>query len=156
MTLLAWAHPVRAAALAAALGSSPRPYLGPESVDPPEWEAVEIVRRDDRLGDLGDLDATRERPQQYAVPLPVKGLKRADKQLRHDRGMLAFGITFAALCGAGAGLGIYGLASPSRPTYYGQDFRDAVAAVTGLLACTVGALSLATVGAARLKKRRGR
>ena len=150
MTPVGSVHSVCAMALAMALGASSRPYLGPESVELPEREVVEIVRR------LDDLDATRERPQQFAVPLPVKGWRRADKQLRQYRGMLAFGITFAAICGAGAGLGIYALASPDLPSYYGEDFRDAVAAVTGLLSCTVGALSLATVGAARLKKRRGR
>jgi len=92
-------------------------------------------------------------PPLHAVPLPRRwGL--GDKRLRHDRGMLAAGSIFAAVCGVGAGLSIWALIDRrSRP--YGPDTSDAVAAVSGLLSCTVGAVALAAVGAARLKKRRG-
>jgi hypothetical protein len=102
-----------------------------------------------------------EEHQQHAVPpppMPLPSQRRfGDKRLRHDRGMLAAGSIFAAICGVGAGLSIWAFFDPrSRPSYHGSDSGDAVAAVTGLLSCTVGAVALAAVGAARLKKRRGR
>lgn len=105
-------------------------------------------------GTGGDVERHKEL-QMYAVPPPPRHRRFGDKRLRQDRGMLAAGIVFAAVCGAGAGIGIWALVE-QRNRYYGQDSRDAVGAVTGLLSCTVGALALAATGAARLKKRRGR
>jgi hypothetical protein len=92
---------------------------------------------------------------QHAVPLPTRRRGFGDKRLRHDRGMLAAGILFTAICGAGAGLSVWAIVEQPRRVYSHRT-SDGVAAVTGLLTCTVGALALAATGAARLKKRRGR
>jgi hypothetical protein len=92
---------------------------------------------------------------QHAVPLPTRRRGFGDKRLRHDRGMLAAGIIFTAICGAGAGLSVWAIVEQPRRVYSHRT-SDGVAAVTGLLTCTVGALALAATGAARLKKRRGR
>lgn len=92
---------------------------------------------------------------QHAVPLPTRRRGFGDKRLRHDRGMLAAGIIFAAICGAGTGLSVWAIVEQPRRVYSHRT-SDGVAAVTGLLTCTVGALALAATGAARLKKRRGR
>lgn len=100
------------------------------------------------------LHAVPQHP--HAMPVPTRW-RSGDKRLRHDRGMLAAGTIFTAICGVGAGLSIWAFFDPrSRSSYYGSDSRDSVAVVTGLLTCTVGAVALAAVGAARLKKRRGR
>jgi hypothetical protein len=93
----------------------------------------------------------------HAVPPPPpRGRARADKQLRQARGMLAGGVIFATICGAGAGLGIWVIADPRTRPGGGQDASDAVAAVSGLLSCTVGALALASAGGVKLKQRRSR
>lgn len=176
---------VFAAALLAALGPAPRGHASPgapsEDVAAGDESAVsegpsstgtsgaDATDTDTSGADTSGADAggadmvlvkdTEEQlyavpPPQHAVPPPPRR-GRGDRQLRHDRGMVAAGSIFAALCGAGAGLGVWALIDRrSRPG--GQDAGDAVAAVTGLLSCTAGALALATVGAARLKKRRGR
>ncbi len=97
----------------------------------------------------------REPEQMHAMPVPVRGWRHRDKKLHNARGMLAAGVIFTALCSAGAGLGLYSLVQ-ERNRVYGQDTRDNVAAFTGLLSCTAGALALAITGAKRLKQRRGR
>lgn len=101
-------------------------------------------------------DVERHTDQQmFAVPLPTRCLRSGDKRLRQDRGMLAAGIIFTAVCGAGFGLGVWAV-TEQRGRTYGQETRNAVAAMTSLLTCTIGAVALAATGAARLKKRRGR
>lgn len=91
--------------------------------------------------------------QQFAVPVPGPFHRSRDKKLRQDRGMVAAGVIFTAICGAGVGLGIWAVAN-GRGRTYGQDSANNVAAITGLFTCTVGAIALAATGATRLKKRR--
>ena len=93
--------------------------------------------------------------QQFAVPVPRPFHRSRDKKLRQDRGMVAAGVIFTAICGAGVGLGIWAVAS-GRGRTYGQNSANNVAALTGLFTCTVGAIALAATGATRLKKRRAR
>ncbi len=126
----------------------------------PQKTVAEIAVNDPPTLDPGTMVQRHEEEKfhavQHAVPLPTRRWgSGGDKRLRHDRGMLAAGIIFTAVCGAGAGLSMWAIVE-QRGRTYGSESRNAVGAFTGLLTCTVGALALAATGAARLKKRRGR
>lgn len=89
-----------------------------------------------------------ERPQQYAVPVSTG----RDPALRKARGILAGGIIFTVICGAGSALTIYAMARTRHAS--GPVGKNLVAGLTGLLTCTVGAIGMASYGATRLRKRR--
>ncbi len=87
--------------------------------------------------------------QQYAVPLP--GRRSRDPALRKARGMLAGGILFTVICGAGSALAIAAAVDRPRRTY-GTASQDFFRAATALIGCTVGAIGLAAAGAVRIRR----
>lgn len=89
---------------------------------------------------------TPERPQQFAVPVSTR--RSRDPALRKARGILAGGIIFTVICGVGSALALVTVVR-ARPTG-----KNAIAGATGLLACTVGAIGMASYGATRLRKHR--
>jgi len=91
-----------------------------------------------------------ERPQQHAMPLPTR--RSADPALRKARGILAGGILFTILCGAGSALTFVAIVRTKHVS--GPRGNNLIAGATGLLACTVGAIGMASYGATRLRKRR--
>ena len=95
-----------------------------------------------------------ERAQQHAVPLPTR--RSADPALRKARGILAGGIIFTVICGAGSVLAFVAIARTkhSSESTGGPSGKNLIAGATGLLTCTVGAIGMASYGATRLRKRR--
>ncbi len=91
-----------------------------------------------------------ERPQQHAMPLPTR--RSADPALRKARGILAGGILFTILCGAGSALVFVAIVRTKHVS--GPRGNNLIAGATGLLTCTVGAIGMASYGATRLRKRR--
>jgi len=87
--------------------------------------------------------------QMYAVPLP--GRRSRDPALRKARGMLAGGIIFTAICGAGSVLAIFAaIKRPNRTS--GTDTADYYRGSTALITCTAGSIGLAAYGAARIRR----
>lgn len=127
----------------------PAPSGAAEAADPraPSDTVLQVVERPDPEP---AVQPTPERPQQYAVPLPTR--RSADPALRKARGILAGGIVFTVICGVGSALAIVAVAQTKHT--YGSSGKNAIAGVTGLLACTVGAIGMASYGATRLRKRR--
>ncbi len=95
-----------------------------------------------------------EEAQMYAVPLPVPlpGRRSRDPSIRKARGMLAGGIVFTVICSAGSALAIAAAILSPRRISYGTESEDYVRAVTGLIACTAGAIGLAAAGAVRIRR----
>lgn len=138
-------------------GLTPAPPDAPDLRIPPlerPFELIEVPPLDEHvLVIIEPDDRHREEPQMHPMPVPMPFARLRDKKLRHDRGMLAGGVIFTAVCGVAAGLALYAFID-RRGSVYGQNSRDNAAAFTGLLSCTAGALALAVTGATRLKKRR--
>lgn len=97
------------------------------------------------------VDPPEREAQQYAVPLP--GRRSRDPSLRKARGMLAGGILFTVICGAGSALAIAAAVDRPRRTY-GTASQSFLRAATALIGCTVGAIGLAASGAVRLRRKR--
>lgn len=120
---------------------------GTDTTDPPAPSdtVLQVVERPDP-----DVRRTPEGPQQHALPVSTR--RSADPALRKARGILAGGIIFTVICGVGSALAIVAVAQTKHT--YGTSGKNAIAGMTGLLACTVGAIGMASYGATRLRKRR--
>lgn len=117
-----------------------------DSADPNDT-VLQVVERPDPEPAVRPMS---EVPQQFAVPVSTR--RSGDPALRKARGILAGGIIFTVICGVGSALAFVAVAKAKHP--YGTSGKNAIAGATGLLACTVGAIGMASYGATRLRKRR--